>query len=69
MVEAEGDPAAHKLTIIITADAENRLPKIEIGTSESKFNMIQQKIRDDKARKRMEEIQAQVDAYAKQVFD
>lgn len=69
MVAQEGDVIAPKLTLVITADAVNRLPKIEYGTPESKFNMIQQKIRDDRARRKMEQIQEQVDAYARKVFD
>lgn len=68
MIDAEGDPVAPQLLIVIADDAQSRLPQIELGTSESKFDLIQQKIKEEKDRKRMEEIKDKVDAYAREVF-
>lgn len=67
--DQEHDPVAPKLMIIITNDVCSRLPQIEIGTSESKFDEIQRKIKEDKQRKQIEDVKAQVYAYAKKTFD
>lgn len=54
--------------IIITSDSQYR-PQIEFVNSESKFDEIQRKIKEGQDRKRLEDVKAQVDAYARQVFD
>ena len=63
------DPVAPKLLLVITNDASARIPEIELGTSVSKFDEIQRKIKEDKERKHIDDVKTQVDAYVRQVFD
>lgn len=70
LCKQEHDPVGQKLMIIITTDGQEMYPQIELdGQTESKFEEIQRKIKEDKERKRLEDVKAKVDAYARQVFD
>lgn len=71
LVNQQQDPVGPQLTIIITNDSSSRLPKInyEDDLTISKFEEIQQKIRDEKNKKRLESIKDEVMNYANQVFD
>lgn len=69
-VDMTGDPVAPQLLVIIADDAQARIPQIQYGISnDTTFEDVQQKIRDEKERKRLEDIKNRVDAYARQVFD
>lgn len=65
-----GEPVAGQLILVITnGTIGSNIPAIEIGTSESKFDEIEKKLKKDRERRKIAELKDKVDSYTAEVFD